>query len=53
MPGGEVTDPAVWLAYARAALGGALKGQELEAELERLRYDEAPRLLPDSERTDQ
>ncbi len=39
-----MNDPAVWLAYARAALGGTLKGQELEAEVERLRVDEPPRL---------
>jgi hypothetical protein len=41
-----VNDPAVWLAYARVALTGQLKGAELAAELERVRYDDGqPRLL--------
>jgi hypothetical protein len=39
-----MTDPKVWITYARIALAGALRGQELEAELDRLRYDEPPRL---------
>ena len=40
-----MTQPAaVWLTYARLALVGELRGQELEAELDRLRYDEQPHL---------
>ena len=37
-----MTDPKVWILYARMALGGALKGQELEAVLDR--YGEARQL---------
>jgi hypothetical protein len=45
-----MTEPVVWLAYARIALAGKLTGRELADELERLR-DDRPRSLFDDQKT--